>query len=130
MVKTFKENNLYFLREEDSDFIISLDRLVTSIDDLLSFSDTELVLDKHLKVGDVVKKLIKKNIIQTQNIPWGSSIENAMKYWNLKNPNQILKESYDLVISLFDLAVFSNIILLTGGEINNQIELIKEYEED
>ena len=130
MVKTFKQNNLYFLKEEDCDFIGNLDPLVTSVDDLLSFSDTELVLDKHLTVGNVVNKLIEKGIIKNQDIPWGSSIEDAMKYWNLKSPNQILKESYDLVISLFDLAVFNNIYLLTGGEINNQIELLREYEED
>jgi hypothetical protein len=129
MVKTFKENNLYFLKEEDCDFINNSDPLITNIDVLSNFSDTELVLDKHLTVGDVVNKLIEKDIIKSQDIPWGSSIEDAMKYWNLKSPNQVLEESYDLVISMFDLAVFSNIYLLTGGEITNQIDYLQEYED-
>lgn len=129
MVKQFKEENLYYLKEEDSQYNIDSELMISHIDELERFSDTGLILNKHLTIGQIVEKLIKLGVITSQKIQWGSAIEDAMISWKLQNPQQLFNESYELVIELFDLAVFKNICLLTGGELNNQIEILLDYED-
>jgi len=126
MVKTFKENNLYYLKESDSEYFEDIELTLCFEDEIKKFSNTGLKISNKLTIGRIVKKLIDLGVFEEKEIRWGSSAQEAMKNWNLKNESEFLKESYDLVTSLFENSVFKNVHLVTGEELNHQIEIIKE----
>jgi hypothetical protein len=117
----FKEENLYFLKQEDCKYGSDTDSMITDINELNKFTDSGIIFSNDLTIGEIKEKL--ESIIN-RKIPLGNSSEDAMIEWNLTE-KELLEKSYDEITLHFDVAVFKDVYIQSGNEIINEIEILK-----